>query len=47
MKSTSLFMRDVLSKLAIAKNWKQLVSSSNPTGGALVVLPGILPEQSW
>ena len=26
--------RDVLSKLAMAYNWKPLVSSSNPTGGA-------------
>ena len=39
--------RDVLSKLAMAKNWKLLVSSSNPTAGALVVWPGIRPEQSW
>ena len=40
-------LRDVLSKLAMASNWKRLVSSSNPTGSALVVWPGILPEQSW
>ena len=26
-----------LSKLAMAENWKQLVSSSNPTSGSLVV----------
>ena len=39
--------RDVLSKLAMAKNWKPLVSSSNPTCGTLVVWPGISPEQSW
>ena len=30
-------VRDVLSKLAMAYNWKPLVSSSNPTGGALAV----------
>ena len=28
---------DVLYKLAMAKNWKQLVTSLNPTGGSLVV----------
>ena len=26
---------------------KQLVSSSNPTGGTLVMWPGIRPEQLW
>ena len=45
--SQATLMRDVLSKLAMAKNLKQLVSSSNPTGGSLVVWPGIRPEQSW
>ena len=33
----TVVQRDVLSKLAMAWNWKQLVSSLNPTGGALVV----------
>ena len=47
----SIYLRDVLSKLAMTYNWIPSVTSSNPTGSALVVSGTMtwdaVCEKSW